>query len=585
MTNSNSDFGSFLVIDVGSVTTRAILFDIVDDRYRYLASGESPTTLSEPFFNIKKGIENALENLQDICGRNLVGLDGQLIIPSQKDGSGVDTFTAVISAGAPLNIVAIGLHEEISMQSALSLAETVSTKVCGLISLNDRKDPEARINMIIDARPDLVIAAGGLEKGANEAVNGLLEAVGLACKLMPKNERPEILFVGNQEIWKGLHAGLHEVATIHNAPNIRPELDVEMIEPAQDLLAEIAIRTKGKRIPGVAELNSWAERGLLPASTAFGQVIKFLSESHPSQKGVLGVDLGASSITISAAFGGKLTHGVYPQFGLSSDLSEMLGRVEFQDISRWLIYDIPDRQVHEYLVRKAIYPGAIPVTLEELDLEGAIARQAMRNALQMVSRRWPKSAHFSREDLLPWVEPILASGSIFSKSTGAAQSALLLLDGLQPTGVTTLVVDQNQITPAIGAAAGITPTLAAQLMDTSSFTHLATVITPVGTAQPGTPVLRLKITSDGGRENGYEVRQGALEVLPLPSGKGAQIQLQPLQKFDVGMGAPGLGGSLRASGGLLGLIIDARGRPLAYPQEKSRRRELVKKWLWTIGGH
>jgi hypothetical protein len=38
------------------------------------------------------------------------------------------------------------------------------------------------------------------------------------------------------------------------------------------------------------------------------------------------------------------------------------------------------------------------------------------------------------------------------------------------------------------------------------------------------------------------------------------------------------------SGGALGVIIDGRGRPLALPDDPVRRRELVKKWLWTVGG-
>jgi len=37
-------------------------------------------------------------------------------------------------------------------------------------------------------------------------------------------------------------------------------------------------------------------------------------------------------------------------------------------------------------------------------------------------------------------------------------------------------------------------------------------------------------------------------------------------------------------GGSLGVIIDARGRPLRLPDDPVRRRELNKKWIWTFGG-
>ena len=36
--------------------------------------------------------------------------------------------------------------------------------------------------------------------------------------------------------------------------------------------------------------------------------------------------------------------------------------------------------------------------------------------------------------------------------------------------------------------------------------------------------------------------------------------------------------------GALGVVIDARGRPLQLPSDAVRRRELFKKWLWTLGG-
>ena len=38
------------------------------------------------------------------------------------------------------------------------------------------------------------------------------------------------------------------------------------------------------------------------------------------------------------------------------------------------------------------------------------------------------------------------------------------------------------------------------------------------------------------------------------------------------------------SGGALGVVFDGRGRPLTLPADGGRRRELIKKWLWTLGG-
>jgi hypothetical protein len=114
--------------------------------------------------------------------------------------------------------------------------------------------------------------------------------------------------------------------------------------------------------------------------------------------------------------------------------------------------------------------------------------------------------------------------------------------------------------------------------------NLATVITPVGNARPGTPILRVRMAVEGGGETGVDVKAGTLEVLPLPAGQPAKLTLQPLHRSDVGMGSAGRGGSLRIVGGALGVIVDARGRPLSLPNDPARRIELLKKWLWTLGG-
>jgi hypothetical protein len=125
--------------------------------------------------------------------------------------------------------------------------------------------------------------------------------------------------------------------------------------------------------------------------------------------------------------------------------------------------------------------------------------------------------------------------------------------------------------------------LAAQVLESCTFLNLGTVISPVGEARPGAPVLRMRITYANGGENSLEVKEGALELVHLPLGQKAQLQLQPLHRYDIGMGGPGRGGSLRVVGGVFGVVIDARGRPLSLPQDAGKRREKIGKWRWTLG--
>jgi hypothetical protein len=159
----------------------------------------------------------------------------------------------------------------------------------------------------------------------------------------------------------------------------------------------------------------------------------------------------------------------------------------------------------------------------------------------------------------------------------------MLLNALQPTGVTPIVLDQNSLAVALGAAADANPLVTVQTLDTTNFLNLCFVVSPVGSAKRGTPILRVRMKIGNRDESVIDVKYGSLEVLPLPMGQSANVHLQPFYRFDVGMGGPGRGGSVKVVGGVFGIVIDARGRPLAVPAEPNRRRDLLRKWAWTLG--
>jgi len=582
MTTSLVTADSLLAIDIGTATTRALLFDVIGDGYRFLAAGSASSTVNSPLRDAGEGVRQALNKLEATTGRLLTTPDENLIIPSQTDGTGVDAFVLTMSAGPPLKVVAVGLLENISLESARHLAETTYSQVVETVSLNDRRKPAERIDAIVRARPDLIIMAGGIEGGATLSIRNLLEAVGLASYLLPKEQQPQVLFVGNQAVQDEVQESLGSVVDLYMAPNIRPSLEVEQLAHVQPQLANIIKKVRGKQIHSIPELDGWAQGRLLPTSTAFGRITRFLSKIYDPAKGVLGVDIGASATTLSAAFKGETFIGVYPELGLGENLPQILRLTKLEAITRWLTVDVSAKQVRDYIFNKVAYPTSIPVTTEDLVIEQAIARQAMRIALFRLSRSFPQNAAGSGSGLTPWFEPILATGSILTKAPSLSHSMLMLLDGLQPTGITTLLLDQNNLVSALGAAAEVNPLLAIQVLGSNTIVNLGTVISPVGITRSGAPILRVILTHDDGTESKAEIKNGTIEVLPLPSGVTATLRLQPLHRFNVGMG-PGRGGRVQVIGGALGVVIDARGRPLSLHPDVDRRNGLYKKWLWTLG--
>lgn len=576
---------SILAIDVGAAMTRAAFFDVVEGQYRFVAAGQAPTTAEAPFKNVGIGVREAVKNLQAILGTTLLGpQDDNLIAPSQPDGSGVDAVVATISAGPAARTVVAGLLPDVSLHSARRLAETTYSRVVETLDLSDRRKPDQQLDSIVKNRPDLVILAGGTDGGASRSILKMLEAVGLACYLMPEEKRPMVLYAGNRKLANdvqellGGHAGKLEISY-----NARPELETEDLEPASYSLAGLVTKLRQRQIKGVEELNLWAGGNLLPTAYAQGRMIRFLSKLYESQRGLLNVNLGASAATVAAGFNGELTLGVYPQFGMGENLGGLLQHTEIEDIMRWMQLDISSNTLREYLFQKSLHPATIPATVEEHAILQAIARQALYLAVRAAQKNFPASARPAQADLMPKLDLILAGGGAVAESASLGQSLLLLLDAIQPVGIMPILLDQNNLLALMGAAATRNNFLPVQVIESGAFIGMGTIVSVVASANIGDQVVRAKLTYQDGTETRADVKFGGLEILPLASGQTARLSLAPLRRADAGLG-PGRSGSLTVTGGAMGVVIDARGRPLALPSDAVRRRELMKRWSYAVGG-
>jgi len=294
------------------------------------------------------------------------------------------------------------------------------------------------------------------------------------------------------------------------------------------------------------ELLSWSGNNFIPTATAFERIIRFLSKRYDPDKGVLGVDIGSQTTTIAAAFNGNGTVKVFPYLGVGIGSLGTLKKSKLENITRWLSREIADDIVQNYIYNKAIHPHSIPVSQEELAIEQALARQALRLAVRRSLSDFPQDIPRPASNLLPLFEPIVAAGSVISKAPTFGQALLMLLDGLQPTGITTIAVDQNNIASALGAVSKVNPLLAVQVIETNTFLNLGTVIAPVGNARYGTPILRVKMTNQSGAETVREVKYGTIEILPVKMGEKVRLHVRPLRNFDIGMGEAGKAGEVQA---------------------------------------
>ncbi|MDD2922341.1 MAG: glutamate mutase L, partial [Anaerolineales bacterium] len=407
---------------------------------------------------------------------------------------------------------------------------------------------------------------------------------GLAGFLTPEEKRPFMLFAGNEKIKEEVKEAIEgQSAVLRFSPDVRPSLETEDLDPAQSERAQMYVELRKRQVQGVDVLHLWSGGHLLPTGYATGRMVRFLAKVYASSKGILSVDIGASAAIISAGFKDKATLHIYPQFGLGENLAGLLTHTSLEDIMRWSGLDISAGALRDYLYQKSLYPSALAATKEDLAMSHAVVRQALYLAMQSARRDFPRNAARIKSNLTPLFEPILAGGGALSDASHPGQALLMLLDSLQPVGVTTIILDQNNLLPLLGAAASQNNILPVQVLESGAFLSVGTVVSPVVNANYGTPILRAKLTYANGSEARADLKYGSLETLPLSSGETGTLEIQTLRGADVGFGA-GRSGKIPVSGGALGVVFDGRGRPLNLPADGVRRRELIKKWSWTLGG-
>ena len=608
----SAEVESILAIDGGNVMTRAFLVDRVEGTWRFVARGASPTVLDLPQGSFETGLWNALHQLENTAGRMLLSGSaspgrGSLIMPEQAAGSGVDALVASTSLLPVLRVVIAGLIRDLSVESARHAVESSYTVVEDIIALNEgtqrwgaARGIEAKLEALCQNPPHVILLVGGVEEAAHgtRAYSPLLdiaEMLAAVASVLDKSERPVVIFAGDQSARSAVASLLADHFEFRAVDNVRPELGVEVLSGVQQELERLYQELVIRQIPRLDTLVNLSSAPLISSARAFELVVRFVARQYGLVRGVWGVDVGAASTQILAAVGDHSCSLLKSNLGISYGLAGLLDQVASEDIMRWLPFDMPATEVRNRLLTKQVRPLSIPQTREDLLLEQAAAREAMRLTLQALRPRWraltgdnnADARHRSAspsDDLLPSLDLLIARGGVLSHAPNPGQAALMLLDAFQPVGLSRLVLDQLELLPAVGAIAALHPVAAAQVLERDGFLDLGTVVAPIGQAREGEIALRFKMEYADGSTVQVEVPYGSLEVIPLPFGQTANLELRPARGFDIGLGRKGRGGKTQVQGGALGVIIDARGRPLAMASKPEVQQARVQEWLWNIGG-
>jgi hypothetical protein len=105
--------------------------------------------------------------------------------------------------------------------------------------------------------------------------------------------------------------------------------------------------------------------------------------------------------------------------------------------------------------------------------------------------------------------------------------------------------------------------------------YLGTCVAPAGEGKVGKPCFSYRLSGDVTQQGTLNV--GEMRLIRLGEGQTATMDVTPEKGFDVGAG-PGKPVQRSVRGGTVGLVLDARGRPIVVPEGETERRAAIARW-------
>jgi uncharacterized protein (TIGR01319 family) len=588
---------SVIATDCGSTTTKAILIEKNEaGEYRLRSRGEAPTTVEAPVEDVTRGVLNAVREIQELRGRQFLtslGPDGAIIRPQTGD-TGTDLYISTSSAGGGLQMMVAGVVKKMTAESAARAALGAGAIVMDTIATNDRRLPHEKLERIRQLRPDMILMAGGTDGGTRKHVVALAELLRAAQprpRLGSGYDLP-VIYAGNVEVRAEIEKMLGGKVALQFVDNVRPVLEEERLAPARDAIHDVFMEHVMAQAPGYGKLMSWTDVPIMPTPGAMGLIIQALAARD--RVNVVGVDIGGATTDVFSVFDGAFNRTVSANLGMSYSVSNVLAEAGISDIQRWVPFELDEAELRERMGNKMIRPTTIPQTLDELKIEQAIAREALRLsfiqhkqfAVKLTGGQQERSIGdaFAQDHANTLVDMmkldlLVGSGGVLSHAPRRSQSMLMMIDAFQVEGVTEIAVDSIFMMPHLGVLSTVHAAAATEVFEKDCLVRLGTCVAPVGTAKRGPP-LTIELTI-GGSTTKLSLAAGELQHLALGAGEEARAVLTPARGVDVG-GGPGERVERTLRGGVVGLVFDGRGRPMTIPAARAARVRVNEAWTGAM---
>ena len=593
MNNKNlENINIILATDCGSTTTKAILIQKINGEYRQTHRGEAPTTVEEPFANVTVGVINAVTEVAELAGIELISSENRIISPS--DGQvGCDIYISTSSAGGGLQMMVAGVIREMTAASAKRAALGAGAIVMDVIASNDKRQAHEQIQRIRELRPDMILLSGGTDGGTKTHVVQIAELIAPA-KPQPRfgsEYKLPIIYAGNKDAKNNIKDLFNEDFELSVVDNLRPKMELENLAPARDAIHDLFLEHVMAHAPGYNHLIKWTDAPIMPTPGAVGNILKTIAEKQNIN--VVGVDIGGATTDVFSVFDKKFNRTVSANLGMSYSISNVCAEATMSNIIRWMDIEMDERELRNRVKNKMIRPTTIPQSLDALVFEQAVAREALRLAylqhkdfattLKGVQQQRTVGDTFSQKiggqtivDNMK-LNLLVASGGVLSHAPQPQQTAMMLIDAFQPEGFTVLAKDSIFMMPHLGVLSQVHSEAAMDVFQKDCLKILGTVVAPKGEDKLGKPCFNYSIDGEGMQRNG-ELKVGDLTNIKLPHDREVEITIKPSGKFDMGAGV-GKTVSKEIKGGIVGIILDARCRPIYFSKSSDSNKNAVKSWV------
>lgn len=552
--------------DLGNVLTRVVSLDAPYPAGRL--EEVTPTTLYPPLNSPEAGFEAVLA-------------------AARERGPGLEPGVAVIHLHGLPRTAVFGLFglptTELSRQAAMRRAGSAVIQVRST-------DPASLEEQLIDVRAqplDLLL----FTVAARQAAERLMSGGGPRPRVLPSipalYSGPASEFAPLAEVLGG-HVELRRLPPIRSEAN---EVDIGPTESAlEQLTSEIlaadpqlgAVRREGFQLvtfaaafTGAAETlcRLWADLGRGDALASGGRRDAVACVELGGRFTEIAVAAPRLTLRYAADFSAETAR--MPLGDVQSGGTGQAGWLDAGELGGWLPFAIPPADMNDSLANYLRRPYIFPSSWAQLMLlfgVGCLRLQRARSESQsLLHGDWRSAAG-----------ALVAGGGYFRYLPGPALALALILDGVQPLGVTEIYCDRAGYAP-ISFAAG---TLAAW-PDERWVARLATVVAPgnlrLDWRRPHEDDLLALVTVE--RRNSpkmsFRIVPGSLVRFPLRDGERAMLSVHPVRDHDFGAG-PGNPWHGEVMGGRCGLIFDARGRPVSLPPDPEVRMSKLREWLNTL---